>query len=126
MQKARIAGAGLVVACVLIASAWMFGRDAEFKPWLVAAVVVIVLVRRAIPHGIAINGNAWSAGFVVVGGWLACAWLRSRFNLEISEKEYGEPPMVVTGALFFLGGAVYAFGRAVYDAVGQLRQLRVA
>jgi hypothetical protein len=125
-QQAGIAAAGMIAAIVLLASAWVFGRNAEFKPWLMAAVVAVVLVRRAIPHGIAINGNPWIAGIVVLGGWGICAWLSLQFNLEVREEEYGDPPVLVCGALFFLCGAVYSFGRAIHDVVWQLRKLRVA
>lgn len=125
-QQAGIASTGLVLSIILFAAAWMFGRDAEFKPWLVAGVLSLVLLRRAMPHGIAINGNVWYGGFAMLGGWLFCSWLRTRFNLELGEQEYDEPPLLVSGALFFLGGAIYSFGRAVYDAFGQRPQLRAA
>lgn len=125
-QQASIAAAGLIAAIVLLACAWVFGRNAEFKPWLMAAVVAVVLVRRAIPHGIAINGKPWIGGIVVLGGWWICAWLSAQFNLEVREEEYGDPPILVCGALFFLCGAAYSFGRAIHDAVGELRKLRVA
>lgn len=125
-QRLQFAIAGLLLAAALMASAWIFGRNVAFKPWLMAAVVAVVLVRRAIPHGIAINGKGWAAIPVMVVGWAVCAWLRAQFNLEVSEQEYGDPPILVTGALFFLGGAVYSFGRAIHDAVKELREPRAA
>ena len=115
-QQLATAVAGMVLACGLFAVAWFFGRYAVVKPWLVAAVVTLVLLRRAIPHGIMINGSAWLGGVVVFFGWLTCLFLTQNVPLDFSAQEYGEPPQVVTGALFFLGGAVYSFARATYDA----------
>ena len=125
-QRLQFSIAGQVIALALIGSAWVFGRNVAFKPWLMAAVVAVVLVRRAIPHGIAIDDRARSAIPVIFVGWFICAWLRSQFDLEVSEQEYGDPPILVTGALFFLGGAVYSFGRAIHDAVKELREPRAA
>lgn len=123
LVQMRMAAAGLAVSILLIASAWLFGREPGFRPWLVAAVVAVVLLRRAIPHGIAINGNPWTGSFVVLVGGLICAWLSGEFQLELRQGEYGDPPLLVGGAIFFLSGAVYAFARAIHDAVGQLRNL---
>jgi hypothetical protein len=94
----------------------MYGRFDAFKPWLLAAVVMMVLLRRAIPYSIAINDNKFLAAVVVVVGWSVAATVSLSFLLEIKPEEYGDPPMLVTGALFFLSGAVYAFGRAMHDA----------
>jgi hypothetical protein len=119
--RMSLAITGLLLAFALLAAAWMFGRIDAIKPWLVAAVVVLVLLRRAIPHGIAINDNKWAAGIVVVVGWLAVSLLRDEFQLELKPQEYGEPPVLVSGAMFFLGGAAYAFGRAIHDAAREMR-----
>jgi hypothetical protein len=125
-QQASFAAAGMIAVIALLAGAWVLGRNAEFQPWLMAAVVAVVLMRRAIPHGIAINGNPLIAGTVLLVGWYICTWLSNQFDLDVRETEYGDRPILVSGALFFLGGAAYSFGRAFHDAVGQLRKLRVA
>ena len=62
-------------------------------------------------------------GLVIFFGWLTCMFLLKNIPLDVSATEYGEPPQVVSGALFFLGGAVYSFGRAAFDAVKELRAI---
>jgi hypothetical protein len=80
-------------------------------------VFAIVLLRRAIPHGIAIIDSKWIGGIVVLLGWIGAMVLRQVFELERRPQEYGEPPVLVAGALFFLGGALYVFSRGILDAV---------
>jgi hypothetical protein len=121
-RQASLVIPALLISCALLAAAWQFGRVDAFKPWLVAGVFSLVLFRRAIAYGVAINGNRWLAVVVALAGWTVVSVLREKFQLEERPQEYGEPPVLVSGAIFFLAGAIYAFGRAAYDAVRALRE----
>jgi hypothetical protein len=116
-----VAVTGLLLAIGLALVAWFFGRYSDVKPWLIAAVVLLVLARRAIPHGIMVNHHWMPALLIVFFGWLLCHLLSTSLQLDSSDSEYEDPAPVVTGALFFTLGAVYSFGRAAYDAVREMR-----
>jgi hypothetical protein len=115
------AGAGLLLATTLAIVACVYGREADFRPWLIAAVTLLVILRRAIPHGIMISSHWLSAVAVVVLGWASCTVVATSLKLDVSFNEYEDPPPIVSGALFFTMGAVYAFARAMIDAVRALR-----
>jgi hypothetical protein len=122
-RRMLVACAGLLFVVASIALAARYGRVTAAKPWIFALVAAVTLLRRASPFSVFI-GHWAVAPIVLFLGWALAAFVVRYFDLDPSTLEYPESRTIVTGALFFLGGALYSLVREIIEARGRRSEVR--
>ena len=96
----------LAVVIGVVAVALSFGREVAFAPWLIFAALAVTLVRRALPHSVAYQGNIYAMVGICFAGFLMTAVLAEASGLNGPSGDDRKPVAAI--ALFFLAGAIAA------------------
>lgn len=94
---------GLLAVIELFLLILQHSRSDEWKPWLVAAVLILVLFRRALPHGLLYFDFEWFGRILLIIGLVAASSVATSPALNGDSSSNN---MAVTGMLLLVFGAI--------------------
>ena len=101
---------------------FLFAANEAAKPWLILLALGMTMLRRTLPHQIAIGGNFYAALGILIGGVIASLTITTAFQLDGPVGEFGEsPPPLMLFVVLLLLGALTAIGREMVETHRAIR-----
>jgi hypothetical protein len=101
---------------------FLFAANEAAKPWLILLALGMTMLRRTLPHHIAIGGSFYAALGILIGGVIASLMITTAFQLDGPVGELGEsPPPLMLFVVLLVLGAVTAIGREMVETHRAIR-----